>query len=429
MKEAGDQHPLNDQNQFNLVFMKKIIPISLILLLFGIITGCTKEGNPDPLLDTLDTPTGIAILDYGNQGDSRDVYVTFKHLTEESEVVDYKLIFVKAGAEIDLAIASALPVDNTYPLDKSGFETKQQVEHKFKDTDGDDIQNDQHYGAYIITTSNSDDVLTSLSRRISVELKDSPYYEVKTLGSYPGMEALSYQDGVIIMPGAGNALYKVDVETGAYTVLDANQPWPLGGGFDPHDGSYYGSMYAGGVVYKYDEAGNRSNFASGLIGPIGIAVDGHKNVYITNFDANSISKVTPEGEKSIFVNNSLGLINGPDGLVIAQGTLYAINFWDSRILKINGSGIPSLFATLPGSTTGYITYANGYFYAPSISDRKIYRIDMNGSYELIGGTGDNSSIDGPGLLASFKSPNGIAAAGDTIFVGDDTKIRMLIKHQ
>lgn len=44
--------------------------------------------------------------------------------------------------------------------------------------------------------------------------------------------------------------------------------------------------------------------------------------------------------------------------------------------------------------------------------------------------GDKTEFsNGPGLLSMFKGPNGIAISGDTFFVGDDTKIRMLIKHQ
>ena len=39
---------------------------------------------------------------------------------------------------------------------------------------------------------------------------------------------------------------------------------------------------------------------------------------------------------------------------------------------------------------------------------------MEGTYEVIAGTGSDGSIDGPGELASFRSPNGIAVSGDTL---------------
>ncbi len=406
--------------------------LTLVLLIVLIMSSCKDEDNTTPLIESLGSPSLITLLDNGNLGDSRDLYLTFKNLMNEDQVLNYNLILAKSGTnlEFDITTATSLSQDRMHSIEKGGNAVKKQIESEFKDSDGDDIKNDQSYDAYIFTKSNLENKLSSLSDKISIVLKDQIYFEVKTLESpnYPYMEALSYQDGYIMAPGENN-IYKVDVKTGQYEIFDTGLPAPLGGGFDPYDGSYYGSMYGGGYVNKYKSDGTNSVFASGMIGPIGIAIDNNKNVYITNFDGNFISKVTPQGTKTTFVNNEKGLINGPDGLVFAGGSLYSINFYDSRILKINSSGEPSVFTTLPGTITGYITYSDGFFYAPSISERRIYKIDMNGNYSVIGGNGKDGIIDGPGLTASFSEPNGIAISGDTIFVGDKRKIRMLIRHE
>lgn len=405
--------------------MKKFINLSLTLSLLLTIGSCKDENNKP----SIEPPQRIVILDHGNLGDGRDLYVTFHESRSEDEVMSYNLILVKTGTDLTYDNATLLQMDRVYSFEKNGSLTKHQVESNFKDSDGDAIRNNQPYTAYILTASDSEDRHGSLSSGSSIELKDIPYYEVKSLGSspYPYMEALSYRNGYIMAPGESN-IYKVDVKSGQFEIFDTGLPGPLGGGFDPHDGSYYASMYGGGYVVKYELDGTSSVFADGMIGPIGIAVDGNQNVYISNFEGNTISKVTPKGNVSTFVNNSLGLINGPDGLVMAKGDLYSINFYDNKILKINSSGVPSLFSALPGSGNGYITYADDFFYATSYSDRKVYRIDMSGSHELIAGSGGNSTTDGPASIATFKNPNGIAIAGDTLFVGDEAKIRMIIKH-
>ncbi len=411
--------------------MKKFVQLAMALCLLFIANSCKTDDNDQaqPMIETIDSPDGITIIDHGNQGNGTDIYVSFQRSGNENEVRNYHLILAKTGSDLSYSEAAALQDDRMYVIEPTGDLIEQQVQNDFKDFEGDAIRNDQSYNAYILTTSNTENMIGSLSNSIRIELKDIPYYEVQTLSTYPGMEALSYHQGVIIMPAVGNRLLKVDVETGAYTVLDTNEGWPLGGGFDPYDGSYFGAMYGGGEVLKYDMDGNHVVFADELVGPIGIAVDQGRNVYITNFDGNFISKVTPEGKKTVFANNSLGLINGPDGLVIAEGSLYAINFYDSRILKISSEGEPSLFATLPGTGNGYITYADNFFYAPSYTERKVYRIDRNGRHEVLAGNGENFSKDGPASLASFKSPNGITTDGNIIFVGDDNKIRTIIKHE
>ncbi|NQZ74521.1 MAG: hypothetical protein HRT61_00155 [Ekhidna sp.] len=414
--------------------MKKARNLSFLICSLCLLWSCESEDVVEQPIDTvkplpvLNSPKEISIIDFGNEGDGRDIFITFKRNGSANDILGYHLILSKIDIDLDFAEASTLPDDRRYAIEKGGSSITHQVISNFKDSDGDTIRNDQSYKAYILTLSNTEEKESSLSSGSQLTLRDKPYYEVKTLGSYPALEALSYQDGIIMAPAVGNRLLRIEVETADYTIFDTNQNWPLGGGFDPHDGSYYASYYGGGYVTKYKSDGTSLLFASGINGPIGIAVHSNRDVYITNFNENSISKVTPNGNRSIFVNNNSGLINGPDGLVIVEGELYAINFYDGKILRISSSGEPSLLATLPGNGNGYIAYREGYFYAPSYNSNRIYQIDMSGKYEIIAGNGTESSVDGPGALASFTNPNGIAIAGDTIFVGDETKLRMVIKH-
>ncbi|MCE7992208.1 MAG: hypothetical protein HEP71_09520 [Roseivirga sp.] len=403
----------------------------LIYTLLTIIPFLSCSGDDGPVApEQLPVPGGIQILDYGNRGDGRDLFISFLRVPEEDKVKSYHLILVKEGSTApDIETAPSLNADKMFTITKTGFAIEEQVSRQFSDLDGDPVRNDQPYTAYLYTESNTDAFQGSLSSGTQVTLKDTDYYEVRTLITLPGLEAISYSpEGFLMMPGSRTSLYRVDLSTSTYRVFDSNLNWPLGGGYDINDGVYYASLYGGGQILKYTHDGESTVIATGLQGPTGIVSDGNGNLFVANYDGGYISKIDSDGQKTIFANNSSGLINGPDGLVLVGNQLYSINFLDGRILKISSTGEVSLFTTLPGTTTGYIGYAGGYFYVPSLSERKLFKIDMNGNFESIAGLGADGFIDGPAPLARFSTPNGVAIKGDTVFVGDNGRIRMVIRH-
>lgn len=409
--------------------MKNQTSFIYTLLILILLLNCSDDdGASAP--DELPIPGGIQILDFANQGDGRDLFITFLRVPEEDKVESYHLMLAKEGSpEPDIETARSLSPNDMFTIAKTGFAIKQQIPTQFSDLDGDPVSNDQAYTAYLYTKSNTVAFNGSLSRGIAIKLEDKPYFEVKTLVTLPGVEAISYSpEGFLMMPGTQTSLYRVDLSTSTYSIFDSGLNWPLGGGYDPKDGSYYAAMYGGGQVIKYSANGEKSIITSGLQGPTGIVSNADGSLYVANYDGGYISKVYPDGSKTVLANNSSGLINGPDGLVLVGSQLYSINFLDGRILKISSTGEVSLFTTLPGTLTGYIAHANGYFYVPSPSERKLYKIDMNGNFESIAGLGSDGLVDGPAPLASFSAPNGVAVKGDTVFVGDNQRIRMVIRH-
>lgn len=408
--------------------MKKLSALLKACVLSILIMGCGSDDPSGPTTVALRSPLQFSLTDNGNAGNSRDLYLKFKNITDEIHVQNYNLVLVKSGSPaLTVETAEALDDAQLATIDKTGFAFSKQLDQDFVDTDGDAIVNDRTYNAYLFTHSNAQEFISSLSLPIDITLKEEDYYEVKMLSTTKG-EAISYHpNGYLIIPGEQNSLFKVNIQTGVSEVLDSGLPWPLGGGFDLSTNTYYAAYYSSGHVYAYTQNGDKSLLDSGFSGPIGIAVDADHNIYVGNYDGNYISKITPQGANSVFAT-SQGLINGPDGLVFAKGELYAINFKDSRIMKISSNGVASLFATLPGTITGYIAYQDDHFYVASISTKKIFKIDMSGNYETIAGTGESGEINGPAALAQFEAPNGIAIAGDTIFVSDASGIRMIIRH-
>lgn len=396
--------------------------IILLLVLFNSY-GC-EEQQPSPV--QLNKVIDINLTDHGNLESSADIFLKFQSPLDRTGIKEYRIIITKLGSNESLAELLSLPSSSSITVESSINSYAQNLPPGILDSDGNAIRNGQSYAIKVLSVPIDETFDVTIARGPSLSLAHSSYYEVNTLTSATG-EAMSYHpDGFLIFPRRKNVLTKVNINSPSGEIFDSGYSWALGGGFDLKRNIYYGCDYAGGRIYAYDLKGNKTVFASGMVGPIGIAVDDESNVYATNFDANTISKISPEGEVSEFARNP-NLINGPDGLVFANGDLYSINFYDSRIYKINEAGEMTLFARLPGTTTGYIAYEDDYFYVASISARQIFKIDMQGNYSSIAGTGQEGSENGPATLASFKTPNGIAVSGDTIFVGDQDGIRMLIR--
>ena len=107
-----------------------------------------------------------------------------------------------------------------------------------------------------------------------------------------------------------------------------------------------------------------------------------------------------------------------------------------KLFKITPNGDISLLAALPTSTIhpfniGHIAYANGSLYVTgNDSQPLVFKVELDGSFDIIAGDGVIGHQDGPGLQARFNGPNGIAATatGDTLFISelnDPGSIRMV----
>lgn len=74
-----------------------------------------------------------------------------------------------------------------------------------------------------------------------------------------------------------------------------------------------------------------------LISPTGIATDKNGNIYIASFSSNSITRITPDGERKLFVKSPQ--LNGPMGLVAdTDGNLYVANYNSNNVIKITSTG-------------------------------------------------------------------------------------------
>lgn len=110
---------------------------------------------------------------------------------------------------------------------------------------------------------------------------------------------------------------------------------------------------------------SRTVFASGspLNAPEEMVFDSNGNLYTTNRNGNTITKITPAGVKSTFASGAGSLLNKPIGLAIdLSGNLYVANENGASITKLTPAGVASTFATSVASY-GLTSDAAGNIYA------------------------------------------------------------------
>ncbi len=85
-----------------------------------------------------------------------------------------------------------------------------------------------------------------------------------------------------------------------------------------------------------------STFASGFDSPYGLAFDSAGNLYVANYNNNTVSQVTPAGAVSTFASG----FNLPDGLAFdSAGNLYVANWTGGTVSEVTPAGLVSTFAS------------------------------------------------------------------------------------
>lgn len=229
---------------------------------------------------------------------------------------------------------------------------------------------------------------------------------------------------------AFNKIYRITPE-GEFSVYKSNISNPVGIISDSLLNLYVPN-YQGNSVRKIDTAGVVTIIASGLNGPAGIVINKQKEIFISEYGAggsgtgNRIMKINTDGSLETFVTNSgfSGLI----GLTIdEEGNLYTTSWNKGNVYKVTPEKEISLLASI-GGNVNQISYSNGYVLVPSPALEKIYRVDMEGNIEVIAGSGKTGNKGGPSVEAQFNRANGItpSATGDTLYFNDNGIVKMII---
>ena len=193
------------------------------------------------------------------------------------------------------------------------------------------------------------------------------------------------------------------------------------------DGNVYQANINNNTVSKVSSTGEVTQFAnSKLYYPVGVAVDSKSNVYVSNCGVDptgksTITKITPDGTTSKFASSTA--FDCPNGLTVDENdNLYTCNYNNGKVFKINTDGSVELIATLPDNNNSHLVYANNSLYVAKRCANKIYRVLLDGTYYLIAGTGIRGNDDGDPLSATINLPNGVSVSpdGDTLYFTSKT---------
>ena len=185
--------------------------------------------------------------------------------------------------------------------------------------------------------------------------------------------------------------------------------------------------------------------------PYGIAVDSGSNVYVADANNHTIRMITPSGAVSTLAGlagssgtaNGIGTnarFNNPQGVAVDSGSnVYVADSYSSTIRKITPSGSVSTLAGTGGTSgnadgTGaaarfnypqgscIVVDSGSNIYLADTDNNTIRKVTPAGAVTTIAGIPGSSGImDGPGNIALFRYPTGIAIdSGTNLYIADQS---------
>ena len=139
-------------------------------------------------------------------------------------------------------------------------------------------------------------------------------------------------------------------------------------------GDLYEADFGSGNVFKF-AAGTRTTFATGLSSPAGLAFDHSGNLFVSNFMAARIDKITPNGTRTTFARG----LSFPDGLYFSSsGNLLECDSGSGNVFSFTPTGARTTFASGFVQNSGVITDAAGNAYVTQNMAGNITKISTTG---------------------------------------------------
>lgn len=152
-------------------------------------------------------------------------------------------------------------------------------------------------------------------------------------------------------------------------------------------GDLYVTSYGSNTVVATTPDGTKTNFATGLSHPTGIAFDRKGNVFVADETSNSIYKITLAGVKTTFATG----LNDPQGLARDRdGNLFVANRGTNSIVRITPTGVKSTAVSGVSGVTGLAFGPTGLLFATAANSGTVMRYNLTINASIVYASGLSS---------------------------------------
>ena len=214
-----------------------------------------------------------------------------------------------------------------------------------------------------------------------VGLVAGPIEPVEVTDEFSGSEDIAFDGAGNIWGKDGNAVLRVDA--GKNQMATAQVPGQSYGlRFGSNGNLFIAQPQAGTIVEVDDDV--VTTFVTGLAGPNGVYPDFDGNLWVTEFGGGRVIKIDSTGAKTTIVDG----VNSPNGVVldVARNLLFYSSYSQGRVFRVDPAGAtdPVQVAEIDGSIDGLVLDSCGNVYAIDQVGSDLYRLNLDGSANLIG---------------------------------------------
>jgi streptogramin lyase len=151
--------------------------------------------------------------------------------------------------------------------------------------------------------------------------------------------------------------------------------------------------------------------------PLHVAVDSTGNVYVADHRNNTIRKVTPARKVTTLASG----FNGPSGVAVdTNGNVYVADEGNNRIGKVTPAGVVTTLASGFNSPVDVTVDDAGNVYVADLGNYTIRKVTPAGVVTTLAGrVGSSGSADGTGSAARFNSLGAVAVdSAGNVYVAD-----------
>lgn len=403
--------------------MKSILSRYLLLSFISVLLiNCSSDGSPEVTIVNAPTITGVEAFDSANNGDGRDLEVTFNKAGDESLVSEYRVFVVQTdeASSFNRSVAEGVDAGNYTSVQPNGANQVVTLTETSTDTGGEIIDEGIEYIAYVLSVvdgvnATGENALSSPTASLMLVDVDYDVY-VSDAGNFqnPPWQILKFD-----VTGRNPSVF-----------INTNLAWPQDILFLEQSNEVLISNFTSGRITKHNATTGDfiEDFATGLSGPTRIKIGQDGLLYVLQWNGTGIVlRYNLDGSfedefTSVGVTQSIGMDWD------ANGNFYVSSYNGDLVRRFDSNGNDLgvfINSNLAGPTNIWFD-ESGDLLVSDYDGTAVKRFDSSGNYEADFLRGLSNS-EGIGLLPSGNILVGNGASNSVkMFSSDGTFIRDFI---